>query len=93
MTVGDGQFLLYMAASKPCDGSKQVKITKWVRVCHDSLVRDGNSDFAFCQPLDRLLKGPSEDSGLGLLMRTPKDAVDGPVFHQRNVGCNLNGTA
>lgn len=57
-----------------------------------SLVRNRNSDFAFCQPLDRLLKRSSKDSGLGLLVCTPKDAMDGPILHQRNVGCNLQDT-
>ncbi len=53
------------------------------------LVRNRHPDFALRQPLYRLFQGSSEDTGLSLLMRSPEDAVDGPILDKRYICCNL----
>lgn len=52
-------------------------------------MRNGHPDFALRQPLYRLFQGSPEDTGLSLLMRSPKDAVNGPILDERYIGCNL----
>jgi len=36
-----------------------------------------------------LFQGSSEDTGLSLLMRSPEDAVNGPILDERYICCNL----